>query len=85
MPRIELIIDALRETGRIERIKLHPHNLGCNGKGIIETIAIALDSVSGPSADTLGRITRCTSCGYVQKTGTLSDKEIPEGGGSYYF
>ena len=86
MSRIELIVEAIKEGGRIERMQHHPHNIGCDGKGDIELLSVDRDSTSGPLMPSVyGKITRCTSCGYIQKTGTLINADVPEMGGGYYF
>jgi hypothetical protein len=78
MPRVESIIAAISEIVRVEEMKHHPHNPGCDGKGMIETLLVDRDPSSGPlMPGVYGVVTRCSSCGRVQKIGTLSNADIP--------
>ena len=73
MSRIEQIMSVLRERGRVKRMKAHPHVVGCDGRGIIQILKVDRSGMNDPRLPQIdGKITSCTSCGYVQKSGTLA-------------
>ena len=85
MSRIELIVSAIKERTRQGRMNAHPHKMGCSGNGDIRILKTDQSAVNDPRLPAIdGKITQCTSCRYVHKTGTLVDDYFEPGGGGYY-
>lgn len=83
--RIEMLLTAFKESARKSRMNNHPHRVGCDGSGDISIEMVdKLPKTDPREMSVVGQITRCTSCGYINKTGTLTNKEYEAPGGGYY-